>query len=448
MDSNSQLIINQNTQLQQSQKLYDVQAWLSLPDTFISGLPEVKLTGPATIKFDGEEMNLKEFVEKGWMVYLREYLQHMNLCRTMGPIGRTYAVEKLNYNDFNIAFEVWKRTELQTAKKQLRDELAYDGNSSTELAEKFIEILTGKKDRGDVGALMHCIWQAKRKMNGLRTGWEMMLVLYGGTHGSGKSTSLEALLEPVKMFTVSMTLSDLTDERWRALLSENIAVMLSELSGADRASMEELKRLITEPHIAYRPMRTNNIVHIKQLCTFFGSSNREISEVLHDESMRRFYQLNTAEVIDKRAVWKIDMIALWKSVDENRELGYFEEYKDDLMKNRHMIEKGEPFMQWIEDVEMIVDDKACAEVQELYNNYREYMEKSGYRYIPTLNSFSQMMKRKGFKNKRHMVNNGPITKQFTFYYFNEGAHIVSALAPQLKVKPIKNKDGSIFEPLL
>lgn len=448
MDSNTQLTFNRNNQLQQADKLYTSQAWLSLPDVFIAGLPGIKLTGPATISFDGEEMNLKEFIEKAWIIYLREYSQHNNMCRAMGQAGRSYAVEKLNYNDFGIAFEVWKRTELQNAKMLLRQELTYDGVGSVQIAEQYIEIITGKKDRGDVGALLHWLWQVKRKMNGLRTGWEMMVVYYGGTHGSGKSTSIEALLAPVKMFTVNMTLGDLTDERWRPILAENYVVVLPELSGGDKASVEELKRLITEPQMAYRPMRTNTIAHVKQNSTFVGSANREISEVIHDEQMRRFFQMNTAPVIDKIAVWKIDMVALWRSVDENRPLGYFEEYKVDLMKNRKMIEKGEPFMQWIEDVELIIGDKSCATIDELYVQFRKYMEDAGYRFIIHKNGFSQMLTRKGFIHKRHLITVNGVSKQHTFYYFADGAHIISGLAGLLTVKPIKKSDGSIFEPLL
>ena len=113
-----------------------------------------------------------------------------------------------------------------------------------------------------------------------------------------------------------------------------------------------------------------------------------------------------------------------------------------------MIEKGEPFAQWLEDVEMNVGDTSFATIDELYVNFREFMEKAGYRFIIHKNGFSQMLNRKGFIHKRHLVHDGPVSKQHTFYYYADGAHIVSGLAGQLKVKPLKNKDGSEFTPLL
>ena len=437
-----------NTMMEQAGQLMKQREFLSLPDTFLFGIPELTLAGPATVSFRNEELNLKEFSDQCWMFYLRGYHNHNENCKSLGAIGRSYQVDKFNYNDFSIALETWRRDGLKKAKIKLQEELKYDGIGSTSLAEQFIQLLTGKVGRGDVGALLHCIWLVKRKLNGKRTGWEMMLVLYGGQHGSGKSTALEALLEPVRMFRVSANLADLTDERWREMLAANLAVMLSELSGGDRASMEELKRLITDPEVAYRPMRTNNIVTIKQNCTFFGSSNRQTSEIFHDEQMRRFYEVSTADEIDKNAVWKFDMISLWRSVDENRPLGYFEDYKDDLIANRKMIERGEPFPQWLEDAALEPGDAGCATIDELYKYFREFMEEAGYKFIPTKMVLGQLLSRKKFIHKRHKVNVGPHSKQLTFYYFKEGSTIASTLSDQVLPRTIRLNNGHQFDQLL
>ena len=436
-----------NAMMEQAGQLIKQREFLSLPDTFLFGIPELTLAGPAAVLFRKEELNLKEFSDQCWMFYLRAYHNHNENCKNLGAVGRSYQAEKFNYNDFNIALETWRRDGLKKAKIKLQEELKYDGIGSTLLAEQFIQLLTGKTERGDVGALLHCIWQVKRKLNNQRTGWEMMLVLYGGQHGSGKSTALEALLEPIRMFRVSANLTDLTDERWREMLASNFAVMLSELSGGDKASMEELKRLITDPEVAYRPMRTNSIVTIKQNCSFFGSSNKNTNEIFHDEQMRRFYQVNTAEEIDKKAVVEFDMMSLWRSVDENRPLGYFEEYKNELLANRSMIEKGEPFRQWLEDAALEPGDSACATIDELYKYFREFMEEAGFKFIPTKMGLGQLLSRRGFIHKRHLVNVGPQSKQFTFYYYKSGGTISSKLSDQVLPRTI-HLNGHKFDQLL
>ncbi len=391
--------------VEQTARLYESMIALQHPEDYVAAqLKNMQLSGSNNVIYNGEPLFYHEFLNRFWLDYTRAVMDHNRGC--MALKAKDGMVKRFSREDIGIAISEWKRLQLVEERKRIARELSYDGVGGTAVAEQWLSITTGEVKRGDLGALLHSIWQVKRKMIGQRTGWEHMLVIYGGDHGSGKSTALEMLLQPIDTFVMPSTLRDLTDGRFHEMLSVNLVLVINEMSGAEKADVELLKTLITEPTISFRPMRTTEVVRIPQMTTLFGTSNKEVAEQIHDEQMRRFYQLNCADKIDKDALRKLDMLALWKSVDESRQWGYYDEYRTDMAQNRAMIEESNPFATWMKEVNLkpaAAGTGKCTTVNKLYDQYRTWMQDNGYNYCPNCNKFGAMLTRAKFPKSRHRL---------------------------------------------
>lgn len=169
--------------------------------------------------------------------------------------------------------------------------------------------------------VMKFIWQVKRKMLSLPVTNHIMII-FVGAQGAGKTVLVRALCSPVEEVVASVDLKTVTDERVIDLFTQNYVGSCDELDKSERASMESLKRIITETAISRRPMRSNATVLVPQNLTFIGASNRDIGEAIIDETgSRRFVALHTIGRDDDRspffwdAVNSFSWLDLWRAVD-------------------------------------------------------------------------------------------------------------------------------------
>lgn len=174
---------------------------------------------------------------------------------------------------------------------------------------------------GDVslaGAVMaHWARNCKRKLLGLAAEHDIMPILYG-PQGAGKSqlvARLAAAMVPAWAVT-GAKVSELADARAIAGIVDAHIVICDEMEGASNTDMDAIKSAITASTISYRPMGTNTRAQAVNCSVFIGTTNRDLTEILVDPTgMRRFYQVNTRDVIDWAFVNSFDFASWFAAID-------------------------------------------------------------------------------------------------------------------------------------
>lgn len=160
------------------------------------------------------------------------------------------------------------------------------------------------------------MWQVKRKMLTRDVNHHLMPV-FTGPQGSGKTSLMKAILAPIHELTTKSDFAQITDPR-NIELWDAFVIVLDEMGYASKADVDDVKSLITSEHLTRRPMRTNSTMTIRQRATFIGASNRELSELIRDDTgLRRFADIPTIQRCDWATIDQADMEMLWRSVDEN-----------------------------------------------------------------------------------------------------------------------------------
>ncbi|CAO4175987.1 VapE domain-containing protein [Methylorubrum populi] len=222
------------------------------------------------------------------------------------------------------AVATWFLDAIEDRKLELFGDVAFTRQSKDEVAANWQRI-TGafcseEHDADFVQAVLSkFIWQVKRKMLGLPITDHLMPVLLG-PQGVGKSTLIrDIFLKPLEEVTMNTDFAEITDNRnhdmWRFFV-----LFMDEMSHAGKADMDTVKNLITLPILQRRPMNSNDVVNIRQNATFIGCSNREIEQLIRDETgNRRFAALRFKSQPDHATINLIDAQVLWQSVDEHAE---------------------------------------------------------------------------------------------------------------------------------
>ena len=195
---------------------------------------------------------------------------------------------------------------------------------SLELVEKMVFAWTGKRCPLDTAVMAHAVSQMKRKLFGLPVTNHIMPIL-NGAQGAGKSLAILALAKPFKNLGLflSGSISQLTDERFQKVLGDYYFFLADEMALAERADVNVLKNIITADRLNPRKLGTNSAYDIRQNCTFIGTTNRPVNEMIHDKTgARRFYQIDCLEKMDWSAINSIDYWKLIAGVDESIENGY------------------------------------------------------------------------------------------------------------------------------
>lgn len=183
-----------------------------------------------------------------------------------------------------------------------------------------VQVLTGMSPDSDdfdlhLTAVAHSLWQIKRLMAGMDSADEMMLVLTGA-QGAGKSTVLRMLLAPLEEFSINVSHTSLSDDRYQASLGVAFAAVWDELAGSSKAEMAKVKHSITAKCFDPRQFFSHNLMKVRRTITFFGASNDALSDVLPDfTGMRRFWEIVSPRKYDWDLLATVDMPLLWQAVD-------------------------------------------------------------------------------------------------------------------------------------
>lgn len=181
-----------------------------------------------------------------------------------------------------------------------------------------------------IASLKKFMWQVKRKMVGdVITNHTMIIIV--GKQGTGKTTFVEKMLEPVREVACNTNMEEIVDNRNVDLFDYNILFM-DEMSRADRADIESVKNMVTAPKISRRVLHTSKTISKEQRSVFIGCSNKNLDQIISDETgIRRFVPLSFKNNPDWSVINGVDYELLWKSVNEFGEDPseiYMDEIKD------------------------------------------------------------------------------------------------------------------------
>jgi hypothetical protein len=220
---------------------------------------------------------------------------------------------------------------------------------------RFLAVLSSNVTDLDVKVLQHMVWCTKRRLNNLKTKYEMMLVFTGG-QGAGKSHALrEFLFKPFgDLAHTSVGFEALSDSRENRLFSDHYIAMFDEMSGAHKADMERVKQIITSGIIKQRRMGTTSHDSLPMNCAFFGTANMPLEMLIKDTTgMRRFWEIvvDPAQETSKRwALLKdIDVNLIWRSADHNNETCPIEANLPELQAKQEEIREKSVFEWLIEE---------------------------------------------------------------------------------------------------
>jgi hypothetical protein len=180
--------------------------------------------------------------------------------------------------------------------------------------------ITGHLDSVDTTVVCHWLWQVKRRLAGLPTHDELMLVIYGHVQGTGKSTALRRLVEPLGELVIDVSARTFSDEREAQVMATHAIGILDEMARVSTTEAADIKRVITQPAVSYRRMRENGRITARRLMTFAGTANEPVSLLVNDTTgARRFHQLdvNPTGAVDWSAINAINVDLLWRAVNEH-----------------------------------------------------------------------------------------------------------------------------------
>jgi Virulence-associated protein E len=170
-----------------------------------------------------------------------------------------------------------------------------------------------------VAVLNKFIWQVKRKMHGLPIFDHLMPIILG-KQGTGKSTLIRMLLDPIEEAWVPSDFKMITDDR-NISLWKNFVIFMDEMGWAKKSDMDVVKNVITAESLNRRVFHTTISQEVAQNATFIGAANAgELSDILRDVTgTRRFVSLDMKDQPDRDVINSIDWLAVWQSVDESAE---------------------------------------------------------------------------------------------------------------------------------
>lgn len=312
------------------------------------------------------------------------YYYHLDYDMTktaLMSIGVRTTIPKFSASQLKGALNVYVAAEQVKQRDQLLTSLVFDGSSYDGL-DTWLMAVTGAVNPLDKYAMQHFFWQVKRKMYNKDVVYHLLPILFG-EQGGGKSKAIEKLIAPLKELTLTFNPPEIIDERNFQALSENYINVFDEMSGIEtRTDIENFKKNISLPMLSYRPLHTNTNKLVKQNCTFIGSSNKTISQIINDPTgMRRMWQIKCLPQSELQKNWdainSIDATKLWRSIDENLERGYGEDQRAQLAQaQKETMNKGE-IATFIEECDVLPITEAdgvyipVKGVYSLYKNWRE-----------------------------------------------------------------------------
>lgn len=327
-----------------------------------------------------------------WHHFWAAYLEHNSQLTT----SEGKPVKPIGKDRLKSEFERWTGDILpKAALEDLQKKLTYIGESN--LPAETIQAVTGKQCDLDIACFKHWLWQVKRKLFDLPVKDHLFVMLFEPDGGSGKSTFIERMTEPLRDYCLSWNLAAVNEEKNFVTISQNFIVILDEMAKPGKVDADVLKHQITATYNDGRPLYSNGSAHVKQQCSFIGASNKPLDTLIIDSAnMRRFWQIDCLPKMDWDFINGLDPWALWRSIDENNPEGFTRAVVDRLSVVQKSMATPDIVKQFVEERSLKIEENGFSvriPVQTLYRDFRSFCTESGVsNTIPTKNSFSRLLK--------------------------------------------------------
>lgn len=246
-----------------------------------------------------------------------------------------------------------------------------------------LDAITDHENKPLVKAVLQSwIWQVKRKMLGLSVTHHIMPVLFG-KQGCGKSTFIELFLSPLGKADDAWSIGDfrqLEDERNTETLMTLPVMFLDEMSYASRADMGNIKQLITRKDVDYRPLYGNLRKKAPMMCSFIGASNSALNTMITDSTgLRRFFEIQTIDRMNRDVVNSMDYEMLWRSVNEQAQnpIMPFLSEREQEQETLRVLSPIEEWIVWLKagnDTEKVLNTYANPN-DEMFDSYKTFEDK-------------------------------------------------------------------------
>ncbi len=188
---------------------------------------------------------------------------------------------------------------------------------------KFITLLTGHCGPLDVAVMEHFIWQVKRKLMRKDVLWHLMPILYG-TQGTGKTTILaDCFLSPLKEVWQKEDFRIFKDSRKWYGFKKYYVLFFDEMRDTKNTDVENIKSFMSQGEVSHRPLHSNDMESLPNNSTFIGASNKKLHDLVKDDEMRRFWQIDVLDKEDIRKNWaalqNLDYDLIWDCAHEDLE---------------------------------------------------------------------------------------------------------------------------------
>jgi len=281
-------------------------------------------------------------------------------------------------------------------KKKIFERIKFSGTENLEPLKKFVRMLTGEEQGQVVAVFAQFIWAIKRRMTNQTTFDQIMPIIYG-KQKAGKSLCIKYLMKPLGTLKQDCKLSETVDSRHQMSFGRTYAVVIDEMSGAQKTDIDALKQLITADEIDIRKLHGNKVFKIKQNVSLIGTTNRQVAELIYDPTgARRFYQINSSDKIDpQEIITSIDYVGIWQGVNENKATGYLEAEIVNIEKDQEDLIGQEDIQMFLEAYNIKPGLKEVP-LSTLYETYRLWSEANGAK-VSNSAWFGRKLRGRGFK---------------------------------------------------
>lgn len=336
---------------------------------------------------------------------------------------------------------------------QISMELAYKSplkSQSEALLLAYVQAVTGKTEQTDCVALKHFLWLIKRKLMQLKVSYHLMPIFWGVVQGSGKTTSIRKLLQPMaggrdsedQPFVYSgLSFDKIGDDRYYNLFEQYPVIFVDEMPKIDKADIETIKGAITSETLTARMLHTHQYNSYTNNAVFIGATNNTPSSLIKDTSgMRRFYYIAAQQKLDWETINNLEYTILWQGINEHADPPILELKEEIALKQEETRERDaiELFIEegWITK-QLSSPEASTFKSSDAYELYKVFCEDNGYKYTQTKHAFNKELENKhGFMrvmsaslNKRSVSFYGVTASRGSMQHGKEGGQTSAVVKP-------------------
>lgn len=256
-------------------------------------------------------------------------------------------------------------------------------------------------------AMMHWMWQVKRKLLSLDAVWDLWINFFGGA-GIGKSTLLRVFCAVLGEFYDEPGLAVFSDTvRERDKFTNMYVLNFDELTLGEKMNyfgddsipsdiVRNMKKMITQKEGSFRTMGGQE--QAKRRITFSGisSANQHLYDIIYDDTtMRRYLEFNCMMQADQvgdeyyaaKDQLQANLADIWRGVDESNPKGYLHPGCPVWNKVQEIQASYYPTRTttslWVDDQNIVAGGES--NTLEIYQEYVDWCKDRGYKSRSQIN---------------------------------------------------------------